>query len=143
MGVAPAAVHPLRLQVVVGPLADSIADEIRLAMPSSNHVPVAGAAMPTPAASAATVATAQAQQWLDALGGQDNVVQLDCIAMTRIRLQLADEKGLSQAQLNSLGCQGVSRLEDGVWHLLVGDQAQGLSDALKALAQRNPVRAGA
>ncbi|NMZ04360.1 PTS transporter subunit EIIC [Pseudomonas proteolytica] len=131
------------LQVVVGPLADSIADEIRLAMPSSNHVPVAGAAMPAPAASAATVATAQAQQWLDALGGQDNVVQLDCIAMTRIRLQLADEKGLSQAQLNSLGCQGVSRLEDGVWHLLVGDQAQGLSDALKALAQRNPVRAGA
>ena len=37
------------------------------------------------------VATPEAQQWLNALGGGDNVLQLDCVAMTRIRLQLADE----------------------------------------------------
>jgi PTS system N-acetylglucosamine-specific IIC component len=121
------------LQVVVGPMADSIADEIRLAMPLS-----ANAAPQTPA-----IDTPHAQQWLDALGGRANVLQLDCVAMTRIRLQLADDHALSQPQLTALGCQGVSQLEDGVWHLLVGAQAQGLSDALNALANRNPARAGA
>jgi len=63
--------------------------------------------------------------------------------MTRLRLHLADENALSQAQLTALGCQGVSRIDAGVWHLLVGEQAQGLSAALKALTSRQPVRAGA
>ena len=36
------------------------------------------------------LAGSEAQQWLNALGGGDNVLQLDCIAMTRIRLQLAE-----------------------------------------------------
>ena len=128
------------LQVVVGPMADSIADEIRLAMPMSGKAPLPGTAMPP---QAPPVATPQAQQWLDALGGRDNVLQLDCVAMTRIRLQLADEKALSQPQLTALGCQGVSQLEKGVWHLLIGEQAQGLSDALQALANRPAVRADA
>jgi PTS system N-acetylglucosamine-specific IIC component len=128
------------LQVVVGPMADSIADEIRLAMPTFAPASLSTA---TAAPQAASVATPQAQQWLDALGGRDNVLQLDCVAMTRIRLQLADEKALSQPQLTALGCQGVSQLEKGVWHLLIGEQAQGLSDALQALANRPAVRADA
>jgi PTS system N-acetylglucosamine-specific IIC component len=128
------------LQVVVGPLADSIADEIRLAMPTSVSTSPASATAPT---QASNVASTVAQQWLDALGGQANVVQLECVAMTRLRLHLADENALSQAQLTALGCQGVSRIDAGVWHLLVGEQAQGLSAALKALTSRQPVRAGA
>ncbi|MDL5599886.1 PTS transporter subunit EIIB [Bacillus subtilis] len=87
------------------------------------------------------VATPLAQQWLTALGGSDNVLQLDCIAMSRIRLQLADGKALSETRLKELGCLGVSALEDGVWHLLVGERAQSLSAALEGLVNRSEVSA--
>lgn len=117
------------LQVVVGPLADSIADEIRLAMPTLGRALVAAPAVVVEESKAAMVAAPEAQQWLTALGGSDNVLQLDCIALTRIRLQLVDGKALSEAQLKELGCQGVSPLEGGVWHLLIGEKAASLSRA--------------
>jgi PTS system N-acetylglucosamine-specific IIC component len=87
------------------------------------------------------VATPEARQWLNALGGGDNVLQLNCVAMTRIRLQLADGKALSECDLKALGCQGVSQLEGGVWHLLVGDRAASLSEALEGLVNRSEVSA--
>ncbi|MBV4460164.1 N-acetylglucosamine-specific PTS transporter subunit IIBC [Pseudomonas sp. COR58] len=129
------------LQVVVGPMADSIADEIRLAMPALGRAPSASPAAVADAAPMPTVAAAEAQQWLSAVGGGENVLQLDCIALTRIRLRLADGKALSEARLKALGCQGVSALEDGVWHLLVGEKAPGLSGALQTLVNRSEVSA--
>jgi PTS system N-acetylglucosamine-specific IIC component len=125
------------LQVVVGPLADSIADEIRLAMPALGRAVLAEPVAVVEEPKAVVVAGTEAQQWLNALGGGDNVLQLDCIAMSRIRLLLADGKALSEAQLKELGCQGVSQLEGGVWHLLVGDKAASLSGALEALVNRS------
>jgi PTS system N-acetylglucosamine-specific IIC component len=129
------------LQVVVGPMADAIADEIRLAMPALGRAIVSSPAAETDAPPPAAVATPEAQQWLNALGGGDNVLQLDCIAMTRLRLQLADGKALSECDLKALGCQGVSQLDGGVWHLLIGDKAPTLSDALEALVNRSEVSA--
>lgn len=125
------------LQVVVGPMADSIADEIRLAMPSLGRAVLDETAVVADEPKVVAVAGSEAQQWLNALGGGDNVLQLDCIAMTRIRLQLADGKALSEAQLKDLGCHGVSQLDGGVWHLLVGDKAASLSGALEALLNRS------
>lgn len=67
------------LQVVVGPMADSIADEIRLAMPSFvASAPVAAAPVDKPVA----VNVQEAEKWLKALGGRENVRQLDAVAMT-------------------------------------------------------------
>jgi PTS system N-acetylglucosamine-specific IIC component len=129
------------LQVVVGPMADSIADEIRLAMPALGRALVSSPAVEIDAPPPAAVATPEARQWLNALGGGDNVLQLDCIAMTRIRLQLANGKALSECDLKALGCQGVSQLEGGIWHLLIGDKAPSLSDALEALVNRSEVSA--
>ncbi|MFJ7316239.1 N-acetylglucosamine-specific PTS transporter subunit IIBC [Pseudomonas sp. NPDC098747] len=127
------------LQVVVGPLADSIADEIRLAMPALGRTVIAEPAAIVEEPKALVIAGSEAQQWLKALGGGDNVLQLDCIAMTRIRLQLADGKALSEAQLKDLGCHGISQLDGGVWHLLVGDRAASLSGALESLVNRSEV----
>ncbi|WP_095050946.1 N-acetylglucosamine-specific PTS transporter subunit IIBC [Pseudomonas sp. Irchel s3h9] len=129
------------LQVVVGPMADSIADEIRLAMPSLGRAILVETAVVADESKAAVIAGSEAQQWLTALGGGDNVLQLECIAMSRIRLLLADGKALSEAQLKELGCQGVSQLEGGVWHLLVGDKAASLSGAIEALVDRSEVGA--
>ncbi|CAI8855347.1 N-acetylglucosamine-specific PTS transporter subunit IIBC [Pseudomonas serboccidentalis] len=129
------------LQVVVGPMADSIADEIRLAMPTLGRALVAAPAVIVEESKAALVTAPQAQQWLTALGGSENVLQLDCIALTRIRLQLADGKVLSEARLKDLGCQGVSQLEGGVWHLLIGEKAASLSGAIEALVNRSEISA--
>ncbi|PXX66127.1 PTS system N-acetylglucosamine-specific IIB component, Glc family (TC 4.A.1.1.2)/PTS system N-acetylglucosamine-specific IIC component, Glc family (TC 4.A.1.1.2) [Pseudomonas sp. LAMO17WK12:I10] len=131
------------LQVVVGPLADSIADEIRLAMPSGGKPleqpgPAAAAFEAPPAVN---IAPQEAVKWLDAFGGSDNVLQLDCVAMTRLRVQLGDNKALSECQLKSLGCQGSSQLDDGVWHLLIGEKAASLSHALDSLINRSEVSA--
>ena len=116
------------LQVVVGPMADSIADEIRLALPSVDRPAAAPLAEPV----ATTVMSgAEARQWLDALGGEGNVLQLDCVAMSRLRVRLADGKQLSESGLKALGCQGISALEGGVWHLLLGDKAPGLGRVLQ------------
>ncbi|KIF59674.1 N-acetylglucosamine-specific PTS transporter subunit IIBC [Pseudomonas fluorescens] len=129
------------LQVVVGPMADSIADEIRLAMPALGRAAATAPVAVVETSEPVAIAAPQAQQWLSALGGSDNVLQLDCIAMSRIRLQLADGKALSESRLKELGCLGVSALEDGVWHLLVGDRAKSLSAALEGLVNRSEVSA--
>ena len=125
------------LQVVVGPMADSIADEIRLAMPGFVAVtPVAVAPVDKPV----TVNVQEAEKWLNALGGRENVRHLEAVAMTRLRVELGDDSRLSEAQLTVLGCQGVSQLESGVWHLLMGDKASGLGEALERLVSR-PINA--
>ncbi|NWD68353.1 PTS transporter subunit EIIC [Pseudomonas gingeri] len=126
--------HGGSLQVVVGPLADSIADEIRLALPVTGSTDkVASAPMPV---ESLAISAQQLGQWLDALGGKDNVLTLECVAQTRLRVQLEDVRRLSEADLKVLGCQGVSQVEGGAWHVLVGNQAGGISEALRALLNR-------
>jgi PTS system N-acetylglucosamine-specific IIC component len=128
------------LQVVVGPMADSIADEIRLAMPSYVAAP---AAVVAPVERSVPVNVHEAEKWLSALGGRANVLQLDAVAMTRLRVELGDGSVLSESQLTALGCQGVSQLESGVWHLLIGDKASGLGEALERLVSGREAVTGA
>ncbi|NWA03222.1 N-acetylglucosamine-specific PTS transporter subunit IIBC [Pseudomonas gingeri] len=120
--------HGGSLQVVVGPLADSIADEIRLALPTTGSSAIASSE-PEPVGST-EISAEQLQQWLAALGGKANVRALECVAQTRLRVQLEDVRRLSETALKALGCQGISPLEDGVWHVLVGDRAQAISNAM-------------
>ncbi|WP_416771951.1 N-acetylglucosamine-specific PTS transporter subunit IIBC [Pseudomonas sp. RHF3.3-3] len=124
------------LQVVVGPLADGIADEIRLALPNTaTHLPAASAPV---AVEVNAISPGQLQQWLDALGGRENVLALDCVAQTRLRVQLEDVDKLSEAQLSALGCKGISPLTGGAWHLLIGVQAAGVGEALRATLRSRP-----
>lgn len=128
------------LQVVVGPTADSIADEIRQALPTAPVV--APSTAPESAPAPTPVPAQEAQQWLNALGGRDNLLQLDCVALTRLRVQLSNSQGLWEAALRGLGCQGTRRLEGDVWHVLIGEKALGLQAAMQALIPRK-VGAGA
>lgn len=128
------------LQVVVGPMADSIADEIRLAMPAFVAASPAGvAAVDKPVA----VNAEDAEKWLTALGGRGNVRQLEAMAITRLRVELGDDSVLSETQLVALGCQGITQLDSGVWHLLIGAKASGLGEALERLVSGRQIGAGA
>ncbi|MDD0975072.1 N-acetylglucosamine-specific PTS transporter subunit IIBC [Pseudomonas fontis] len=113
------------LQVVVGPMADVIADEIRAQLP---HALVAQAPV---AVVVAPVAAMPAEEWLEALGGRDNLLKVECVALTRVRVELKDADKVARARLMALGCLGISPLAQGTWHLLLGDRAPALSQALK------------
>jgi PTS system N-acetylglucosamine-specific IIC component len=58
-------------------------------------------------------------------------------------VELGDGSVLSESQLTALGCQGVSQLESGVWHLLIGDKASGLGEVLERLASGREAVTGA
>jgi PTS system N-acetylglucosamine-specific IIC component len=121
------------LQVVVGPMADGIADELRNALPhATSDLPQQTVVLPV---SIPTVDPGQAAQWLKALGGK-GVTEVECVALTRLRVQLKDGQHIAASQLDALGCQGVRNVGNGVWHVLVGQQAQGLSEALRVLMAR-------
>ena len=118
------------LQVVVGPQADSIADEIRCALPHTQAQP------PTPQAEAETtselpeVPAQTAEQWLAALGGADNVRHIESVAMTRLRVKFGASSAMDEERLKALGLLGIIHLKDGISHLVVGQQAEALGKAL-------------
>ena len=86
------------LQVVVGPQADSIADEIRRALPFDTQPGEAIPPLGSPhtaeevVAMQATVDAAEAQAWLGALGGAGNLREVRDVALTRLRVSVADER---------------------------------------------------
>lgn len=113
------------LQVVVGPLADTLADEIRAELPQT-------LALPYGQTSASALPEAvPADDWLDALGGRENLLEAQCVASSRVRVRLKDEGKVRRERLAEIGCQGVSQQADGIWHLLLGDKAPGLGRVLQ------------
>ena len=121
------------LQVVVGPTADSMADEIRSALSQLNHQPAEATAQAAVEQPVHKMEPGHAQKWLAVLGGRNNLLQVECVALTRLRVKLANENLLSEDLLDALGSQGISQHADGVWHVVVGKQAQGLSEVLGEL----------
>ncbi|PJI49237.1 MAG: PTS N-acetyl-D-glucosamine transporter [Pseudomonas sp.] len=123
------------LQVVVGPEADSIADEIRRALPAG----ALQANLATPHGEdlveqpAELVTPQEARQWLEALGGRDNLRSVESVALTRLRVAVKHGEQLQHSHLSDLGCQGISPLADGVYHLLVGPRASALGSSLSSL----------
>lgn len=125
------------LQVVVGPQADSLADKIRQALPDIDTAPQHAPEDPAEHALLPQVRQPELEpelleKWLNALGGSANVQLIEHVAMTRMRLRLGDVKQINTAQLSALGALGISYLDHGICHVLLGAQAKPLSEALLA-----------
>ena len=103
------------LQVVLGPIADAVAMEMRAAAGplSTGH---AAAVAPLP------VVKADAAPWLAALGGRENVLEAGAAA-SRVWLRLADPTGIDEAALRPLGVRMIARPGDAAVHLIVADAA--------------------
>ncbi|KAI1691325.1 phosphotransferase system, EIIB domain-containing protein [Ditylenchus destructor] len=108
-------------------MADSIAEEIRLAMPGFvAAAPVVVAPVEKPVA----VNVQEAEKWLNALGGRGNVRQLEAVAMTRLRVELGDDSGLSEADLTALVAKAVLYAPPATGHNCSALKAtSGLADA--------------
>jgi PTS system N-acetylglucosamine-specific IIC component len=99
------------LQVVLGPIADQIAGDIRAAMAQERSAPARLAR--TEALHAGTPSTALAE----ALGGAANIQSLE-LSAGRVLLTLRDVGALRRQALEALGVRAVATLESGRVHLL-------------------------
>jgi N-acetylglucosamine PTS system EIICBA or EIICB component len=127
------------VQVIIGPEADIIADEIRavIAQGGEAATPVAAVAKPV-AAAPAPVAKATAGhhggpldpdplRWLAVFGGAGNVASLDAVASTRLRIVVRDPSAVDRQRLAALDTAWVSA---DTFHIVVGDAAQRYADTL-------------
>jgi PTS system glucose-specific IIC component len=85
--------------------------------------PAAAAADPQLAATASAI--------LAALGGRGNVQQVEAIAHTRLRVQLKQAASLNEAAAREAGVMACVQTQPGTWHLIVGDKAGALAQALQ------------
>ena len=134
------------LQVVLGPIADQVAGEIRDALragaprqsaaPNPASAPSQAAAPSQVAApnSAAPPAAApfDAPAMLAALGGRRNVGEVECVA-GRMLVRIADPKAVDEPALKRLGIRGVARPAAGSMQLLIPAGAEGWMQPLRRL----------
>jgi PTS system N-acetylglucosamine-specific IIC component len=117
------------VQVVLGPVADQVAGEIRqaLKLPAPAAAPVA---VVTGAGSdGAPLAT---EPLLAALGGRANLASA-ATGAGRLLLRLKDPAQLDSEHLRALGVRGIAAPEGGLTHLLLGSSAAPTHAALLAL----------
>lgn len=65
-------------------------------------------------------AARRVQEAIAALGGSANILNVQPAALTRLRIEVADESQVDDAALQASGVQGVMHLPDHLLHLLVG-----------------------
>jgi glucose PTS system EIICB or EIICBA component len=75
---------------------------------------------------------ARASAMRAALGGADNIVRIERIAVTRLRVQVRDPNAIDERALEAAGAAGVLRISDAVLHIVIKDADDG---DLAALAQ--------
>jgi PTS system N-acetylglucosamine-specific IIC component len=148
---------PTSLQVVLGPIADQVAGEIRNALrtataaaPTTAHTATAQASTgardrtiaPAPtSAQAPTAAHASAaadrqghdpRALLKSLGGAANVLELSAVP-GRLLLRLARAELVNDEALHALGVRGVARSAGGALHVLVSGPVDDTAVPLRAL----------
>lgn len=112
------------VQVVIGPEADMIADEMRAVISGGGGASAAQAA-PAVAAKAADGHTGpldpDPMRWLAVFGGATNVVSLDPVAATRLRVVVRDPSAVDRQRLAVLDVAWVSA---DTFHIVCGPAAQ-------------------
>jgi PTS system glucose-specific IIC component len=130
------------IQAVFGPESENLKTDVQeylascpAAAPSA--APAAPPAGPPPdapriAAPADPWAASAAPLLVGALGGRGNVRKLEAVALTRLRVELRDERAFDQAAARRAGVVAVMSAAPGVLHLIVGEHAEALARAVEA-----------
>jgi len=117
------------LQVVLGPVADMVADEMRR---FAGSPVIAAPIIAAPVAMAATndLSARDAAAWIAALGGKANILSVTANP-SRLMLVLQDRALADEAALGSLGLRATASSDHGVLHLLI-DEAERIGRTLVA-----------
>jgi N-acetylglucosamine PTS system EIICBA or EIICB component len=117
------------LQVVLGPIADQVAGEIREAL----RADVPAAAPPAPSIAAASRgASRDAAQILAALGGRNNVLEVEALA-GRLLVRTGRPEIIDERALATLGVRGIARSSGASIQLLVPGSALEWAEPLRLL----------
>jgi PTS system N-acetylglucosamine-specific IIC component len=112
------------LQVVLGPIADQVATEIRTALRApqlpSMSAPLSGD-------------PPQPSRLLQALGGAHNIEQVE-VRSTRLIVRTRNDVILDDAAARDLGLRGAARSAGGLLHIIVGPDAERWSAAVRGWA---------
>jgi PTS system N-acetylglucosamine-specific IIC component len=118
------------VQVIIGPEADLISDEIRTQLERSSTrgaTPASSTAAASEAAPLASVSAAEQGpldpdpvRWLAVFGGATNVASLDAVATTRLRVVVRDPSSVDRQRLSTLDVAWVSA---DTFHIVVGNSA--------------------
>ncbi len=127
------------VQAIFGPLSENmkteLEDYLRSAGPEVDAPPAAGGGAPPPGEPARRVAV---EPWaaeaagplLLAMGGRANVRKIEAVALTRLRVELADPAKLDSDAALAAGVLGIMKAGPGVLHLIVGERAEQLAEAI-------------
>ena len=106
------------LQVVVGPVADQLAGDIRKEMRAG------------PRAQPVAKRTADVAALTKALGGKANLSTVEVFS-TRLKVTLKDTAAVDVAAVQAAGFRGAARVADATWHVIVGPGAEAAALALR------------
>jgi PTS system N-acetylglucosamine-specific IIC component len=119
---------PDALQVVLGPIADQVAGEMRAYMKQA-----ARAAVEAPASKlSSTTPGIDLNALVEALGGADNLKAVEGRS-SRLLLELVDDAGVQDDVLKALGARGVVRSKPNSVHVLIGPGAELVAERLNML----------
>lgn len=123
------------VQVVLGPIADQVAAEMRAFMARGGVAVERASTVKTQAPIAKTaIASQDGKAVLAALGGPSNVRDVS-VCSSRLRVGVARSEVVDEAALKAGGARGVVKLGNSV-HVVIGPAAADLAEALRtALAQ--------
>ncbi|MCG7400710.1 MULTISPECIES: PTS glucose transporter subunit IIBC [Caballeronia] len=133
------------VQAIFGPLSENMKTDMQDYLKTAGSdadLPVAGAAstatasdaMSAPAAAPAQDAAqqkARAEKIRAALGGAANILKLEPLAATRLRVALGDASRLDGAALKAAGVPATQPLANGEVDLIVGLEAESLAGAMR------------
>ena len=113
---------PTVVQVVLGPIADQVAGEIRSALRVGPAADAVGDAAERTEVRSQTAQSPWIAQLASVLGGKQNVRAASMVA-GRLRLELHDANRIDREALVRAGARGVSVLAGGIAHVLTDDPA--------------------
>jgi PTS system glucose-specific IIC component len=87
------------------------------------------------------MAPEKARGIIDGLGGPDNIVKVDAVAETRLRVKLRDTSVVDETVLTDSGVAGVAVIGDGTLHLLAGLNADQYAAELRGQLAAVPAHA--
>jgi PTS system glucose-specific IIC component len=138
------------VQAIFGPLSENLKTDMQEYMKTAgSDADLAPAGTPVapgePAASAGATAAAvlagsaqssaqeisRAEKIRAALGGAANIIKLDALAATRLRVELSDASRIDAAALKAAGVPATQALKNGAVDLLVGLGAENLAGAIQ------------
>uniref|UniRef100_B0T4D2 PTS system, N-acetylglucosamine-specific IIBC subunit n=1 Tax=Caulobacter sp. (strain K31) TaxID=366602 RepID=B0T4D2_CAUSK len=120
------------LQVVLGPIADQVAGEIRAAMGAPAPAQLVTTAATAPAALPTAADDGRAEALVSALGGSTNVEAVGACS-SRLRLVVRDSAAVDEAALLAVDSRGVVRVGERAVHVVLGPDAERIGEAVRCL----------